>query len=57
MQVDDIVEKIYANMSACHLKNENWQRALETANKVGRLPLAAVQPILLFFNHHNIARL
>jgi len=32
-EVDEIVEKIYANMSACHLKNENWQRALETANK------------------------
>jgi len=32
-EVDDIIEKIYANMSACHLKNENWQRALETANK------------------------
>jgi hypothetical protein len=36
-QVDDIVEKIYANMSACHLKNKNWKRALETADKVGWL--------------------
>ena len=35
VQVDDIVEKIYANMSACHLKNENWKRAVETADKVG----------------------
>jgi len=32
-EVDEVLEKIYANMSACHLKNENWQRALETANK------------------------
>jgi len=32
-EVDEMVEKIYANMSACHLKNENWQRALECANK------------------------
>ncbi|KII85220.1 hypothetical protein PLICRDRAFT_45401 [Plicaturopsis crispa FD-325 SS-3] len=32
-EVDEIVEKIYANMSACHLKNGNYQRALETANK------------------------
>ncbi|KAJ7126865.1 hypothetical protein C8R44DRAFT_779760 [Mycena epipterygia] len=32
-EVDDIVEKIYANMSACHLKNKNWKRALETADK------------------------
>jgi len=31
--VDDILEKIYANMSACHLKNQNWKRALETADK------------------------
>ncbi|KAJ7158624.1 hypothetical protein C8R46DRAFT_1109703 [Mycena filopes] len=23
------------NMSACHLKNKNWKRALETADKVG----------------------
>lgn len=32
--MDDILEKIYANMSACHLKNQNWKRALETADKV-----------------------
>lgn len=32
-EVDDILEKIYANMSACHLKNQNWRRALETADK------------------------
>ena len=34
IQVDDIVEKIYANMSACHLNQKNWQRAVETADKV-----------------------
>ncbi|KAH9481583.1 Tetratricopeptide repeat protein 9A [Psilocybe cubensis] len=32
-EVDDILEKIYANMSACHLKNQNWRRAVETADK------------------------
>jgi len=32
-EVDEIVEKIYANMSACHLNQKNWQRALETADK------------------------
>jgi len=32
-EMDEMVERIYANMSACHLKNENWQRALECANK------------------------
>ncbi|KJA26242.1 hypothetical protein HYPSUDRAFT_133165 [Hypholoma sublateritium FD-334 SS-4] len=32
-EVDDILEKIYANMSACHLKNQNWKRAAETAGK------------------------
>ncbi|KAF9533859.1 hypothetical protein CPB83DRAFT_831680 [Crepidotus variabilis] len=32
-EVDEIVEKIYANMSACHLKNGNWKRAQETAEK------------------------
>ncbi|KAJ7104031.1 TPR-like protein [Mycena belliarum] len=32
-EVDEIIEKIYANMSACHLKNKNWKRALETADK------------------------
>lgn len=34
LQIDDLVEKIYANMSACHLKNQNWRRAQETADKV-----------------------
>jgi hypothetical protein len=34
LKVDGIVEKIYANMSACHLKNQNWKRAQETADKV-----------------------
>ncbi|KAF7312437.1 TPR-like protein [Mycena indigotica] len=32
-KVDILVEKIYANMSACHIKNGNWKRALETADK------------------------
>ncbi|KAF9048424.1 hypothetical protein BJ165DRAFT_1459447 [Panaeolus papilionaceus] len=32
-EVDDIIEKIYANMSACHLKNGNWKRAQESAEK------------------------
>lgn len=42
------MEKIYANMSACHLKNENWQRALETANKVGGLPQSSRFHIFIF---------
>lgn len=29
-----MMEKIYANMSACHIKQENWKRAVETADKV-----------------------
>jgi hypothetical protein len=36
IQVDEILEKIYANMSACHLKNQNYKRAVETADKVTR---------------------
>ncbi|TFY69518.1 hypothetical protein EVG20_g3126 [Dentipellis fragilis] len=32
-QVDEMIEKIYANMSACHIKQENWKRAQETAEK------------------------
>ncbi|KAJ3565052.1 hypothetical protein NP233_g7887 [Leucocoprinus birnbaumii] len=32
-EVDEIIEKIYANMSACHIKNQNWKRAAETADK------------------------
>ncbi|PAV16220.1 tetratricopeptide repeat 9c [Pyrrhoderma noxium] len=27
------IEKVYNNMSACHIKQGNWQRALETADK------------------------
>ncbi|KAL0953284.1 hypothetical protein HGRIS_004534 [Hohenbuehelia grisea] len=33
-EADEIIEKIYANMSACHLKHENWKRTVETADKV-----------------------
>ncbi|KAI0065329.1 TPR-like protein [Artomyces pyxidatus] len=32
-EADDMIEKIYANMSACHIKQENWKRAQETADK------------------------
>jgi tetratricopeptide (TPR) repeat protein len=27
------MEKVYANMSACHIKRDNWKRAQETAEK------------------------
>lgn len=33
-QADEIMEKIYSNMSACHIKQGNWRRAIETADKV-----------------------
>ena len=29
-----MLEKVYANMSACHIKQGRWQRALETADEV-----------------------
>jgi len=32
-EADDLVEKVYANMSACHIKRQNWKRAQETAEK------------------------
>jgi tetratricopeptide (TPR) repeat protein len=32
-QADQLIEKAYANMSACHIKRENWKRAQETAEK------------------------
>ncbi|KAK7050872.1 hypothetical protein VNI00_004984 [Paramarasmius palmivorus] len=32
-EVDEMLEKVYANMSACHMKNQNWKRAQETAEK------------------------
>ncbi|KAI0091240.1 hypothetical protein BDY19DRAFT_934685 [Irpex rosettiformis] len=32
-EADEILEKIYSNMAACHIKNGNWRRALETADK------------------------
>jgi len=31
-----MLEKVYANMSACHIKQGNWKRAVETADKVGK---------------------
>ena len=33
-QVDETISKIYSNMSACHIKQGNWKRAIETADKV-----------------------
>lgn len=32
-EVDDLLSKIYSNQSACHIKKQNWKRALETAEK------------------------
>ncbi|KAI8969500.1 hypothetical protein BD414DRAFT_503262 [Trametes punicea] len=32
-EVDVLQEKIYSNMSQCHLANQNWKRAIETADK------------------------
>ncbi|KAI0707303.1 TPR-like protein [Earliella scabrosa] len=32
-EVDVLAEKIYANMSQCHLKKGNWKRAVETADQ------------------------
>ena len=32
-QADELIEKVYANMSACHTRRENWKRAQETAEK------------------------
>ncbi|KAJ3766418.1 hypothetical protein FB446DRAFT_776092 [Lentinula raphanica] len=33
-EVDEFLEKIYNNMSACHMKTGNWRRTQETAEKV-----------------------
>jgi len=33
-EVDEFIEKIYNNMSACHMKVGNWKRTQETAEKV-----------------------
>ena len=33
-EADDMIEKIYSNMSACHMKNANWKRALDCAERV-----------------------
>ncbi|EED81198.1 predicted protein [Postia placenta Mad-698-R] len=32
-EADEILEKVYSNMAACHLKQSNWKRAIETADK------------------------
>ncbi|KAI0787610.1 hypothetical protein C8Q74DRAFT_1252825 [Fomes fomentarius] len=32
-EVDFLAEKIYSNMSQCHLKKGNWKRAVETADQ------------------------
>jgi len=32
-EADEMIEKIYSNMSACHMKNANWKRALDCAER------------------------
>ncbi|THH28327.1 hypothetical protein EUX98_g5868 [Antrodiella citrinella] len=32
-EADVMLDKIYSNMSMCHIKRENWTRAVETADK------------------------
>ncbi|KZV80346.1 hypothetical protein EXIGLDRAFT_781111 [Exidia glandulosa HHB12029] len=32
-EIDELLEKIHSNMAACHIKNSNWKRALESAEK------------------------
>lgn len=38
-----MLEKIYANMAACHIKNSNWKRVLECVDKVCSLTSAIFQ--------------
>ncbi|KAG8906798.1 Cullin-3 [Tulasnella sp. 403] len=33
-EADLILEKIFSNVCACHIKNQNWKRAEESANQV-----------------------
>jgi len=33
-EADVLLEKIQSNICACHIKNENWKRALESANQI-----------------------
>ncbi|KZS88064.1 hypothetical protein SISNIDRAFT_490418 [Sistotremastrum niveocremeum HHB9708] len=32
-EADEILEKVYSNMAACHIKSGNWKRAVESADK------------------------
>jgi hypothetical protein len=36
LEIDEMLEKIYANQSACHIKKGNWKRAIEAADKVSK---------------------
>ncbi|KAG8982761.1 hypothetical protein FRB94_007968 [Tulasnella sp. JGI-2019a] len=33
-EADVLLEKLQSNICACHIKNENWKRAVETANQI-----------------------
>ncbi|KAG8880817.1 hypothetical protein FRB97_000408 [Tulasnella sp. 331] len=33
-EADILLEKLQSNICACHIKNENWKRAVETANQI-----------------------
>jgi len=32
-EIEDLLSKVYGNQSACHMKNDNWKRAWECADK------------------------
>lgn len=40
-EADEMMEKIYSNMSACHVKAGNWKRAMECADQVSTTFLLA----------------
>lgn len=42
-----MIEKIYANQAACHIREKNWQRAVETADKVNHSLFCATRTTLI----------
>ncbi len=51
-----MLEKIYANMCACHIKRSNWKRAVETADKASAVIANALRSLRPFSARQALAK-
>ncbi|THG96237.1 hypothetical protein EW026_g5565 [Hermanssonia centrifuga] len=55
-EAEEMLEKIYANMCACHIKRSNWKRAVETADKASAVIANALRSLRPFSARQALAK-